>query len=151
MVVSLVTLCTGVLCVIAGSSFSPSFAGLALSYCLQLGQAFQFATRQYSEAESSFTAVERLSAPVPQEPELWKAPGVKEAVAAVDSDGAAVEGATASSSDPVVPVVEVVPGPQWPTLGAVDFVDVFVRYRPCLPLVLNGVTLRILPGERVGT
>ncbi len=48
---------TGFLLIIAGKSFKPSLAGLALSYALQMGQLFQFATRLTSETEAIFTAV----------------------------------------------------------------------------------------------
>jgi hypothetical protein len=48
---------TGFLLVIAGRSFKPSLAGLALTYALQMGQLFQFATRLMSETEAIFTSV----------------------------------------------------------------------------------------------
>ncbi len=54
-------LATGSLLVIAGKAFSPALAGLALSYALQMGQLFQFATRLVSETEAIFTSVERIS------------------------------------------------------------------------------------------
>ncbi len=89
--VSLLVLSTAVLCVLAGNSFRPGLAGLALTYSLQvpsaraavcavpssharpdcaasqMGQLFQFATRLTSETESIFTSVERIAAPVPPE------------------------------------------------------------------------------------
>ena len=38
----------------------------------------------------------------------------------------------------------------WPTAGAIEFEDVQLRYRPELPLVLKGISLKIRPGEKVG-
>ena len=40
--------------------------------------------------------------------------------------------------------------PDWPARGAVDFVNVSLRYRPGLPLALNGLTCSIGAGEHVG-
>ncbi|KAL1499953.1 hypothetical protein AB1Y20_012634 [Prymnesium parvum] len=42
------------------------------------------------------------------------------------------------------------PPPSWPDAGAISFVDVCMRYRPDLPLVLNGATFTIRAGEKVG-
>ena len=38
----------------------------------------------------------------------------------------------------------------WPTAGAIEIRDLSMRYRPGLPLVLNGVSLSVGGGERVG-
>nr|POF04550.1 oligomycin resistance atp-dependent permease yor1 [Quercus suber] len=38
----------------------------------------------------------------------------------------------------------------WPQKGEITFSDVRVRYRPGLPLVLQGLSLHIRPGERIG-
>ncbi|KAK5096599.1 ATP-binding cassette transporter yor1 [Lithohypha guttulata] len=38
----------------------------------------------------------------------------------------------------------------WPQSGAIDFKDVEMRYRPELPLVLQGLSFQIRGGERVG-
>ena len=40
--------------------------------------------------------------------------------------------------------------PDWPARGAVEFVNVSLRYRPGLPLALNGLTCSIGAGEHVG-
>lgn len=42
------------------------------------------------------------------------------------------------------------PPPDWPRGGAVQFKDVTLRYRPGLPLVLNGVSMDIRSGEKIG-
>ncbi|GAV08511.1 hypothetical protein RvY_18193 [Ramazzottius varieornatus] len=38
----------------------------------------------------------------------------------------------------------------WPQLGAIDFEDVSLRYRPDLPQALSGLTLAVKPAERIG-
>ena len=38
----------------------------------------------------------------------------------------------------------------WPSEGAVEFKDARLRYRPGLPLVLNGLNIRIPPRSKVG-
>ncbi|KIW01785.1 uncharacterized protein PV09_06957 [Verruconis gallopava] len=38
----------------------------------------------------------------------------------------------------------------WPEKGEIIFDDVKMRYRPGLPLVLQGLTLHVQPGERIG-
>lgn len=42
------------------------------------------------------------------------------------------------------------PSPNWPTHGNVELEDLQVRYRPNTPLVLKGITLNILGGEKIG-
>jgi ABC-type multidrug transport system fused ATPase/permease subunit len=38
----------------------------------------------------------------------------------------------------------------WPAVGVIEFRDVAMRYRPGLPLVLDGCSFVIQPGQRVG-
>ncbi len=38
----------------------------------------------------------------------------------------------------------------WPEKGQVEFVGAVLSYRPGLPNALDGVSLEVLPGERVG-
>lgn len=38
----------------------------------------------------------------------------------------------------------------WPEHGRVQFVGAVLAYRPGLPNALDGVTLEVLPGEKVG-
>lgn len=40
--------------------------------------------------------------------------------------------------------------PSWPSVGAIEFKDVEMRYRAGLPLVLKGLSMSIRGGERVG-
>ena len=40
--------------------------------------------------------------------------------------------------------------PDWPTQGAIEFKNVFLKYRPNTELVLNDLTFRAEAGERIG-
>ena len=42
------------------------------------------------------------------------------------------------------------PAKAWPSQGKIEIKDLCLRYRDGLPLVLNGVTCTIMPGESVG-
>ncbi|WVF68600.1 hypothetical protein IAT40_003369 [Kwoniella sp. CBS 6097] len=42
------------------------------------------------------------------------------------------------------------PDEPWPTVGALKFNDVELRYRPDLPLVLKDISFSIRPGEKIG-
>jgi ABC-type multidrug transport system fused ATPase/permease subunit len=42
------------------------------------------------------------------------------------------------------------PPPYWPSHGAIEMVEVRMKYRPGLPLVLKGLTLSIRSCEKVG-
>lgn len=133
-------------------------------------QLFQFATRLASETEAIFTSVERISAPVPQEPELWRAPDVApeldrqrqlsasggspsahtQAAASNSGGGQLAEGSVSQTALASLPVDRVDVSPQWPTAGRVEFVNVAVRYRAGLPLALRGVSFSVQAGHRVG-
>lgn len=42
------------------------------------------------------------------------------------------------------------PPPPWPQYGSIEFQNVFLRYRPELPTVLNGLSLQIKAKEKIG-
>ncbi|CDO74908.1 hypothetical protein BN946_scf184988.g15 [Trametes cinnabarina] len=42
------------------------------------------------------------------------------------------------------------PPPEWPSRGAIEFKDVVMRYRPGLPFVLQGLSLEVKGGEKIG-
>ncbi len=119
-----------------------------------MGQNFQFAIRQYSEAESTLTSVERINAPVPLEAELWKAPATlldtdkPVASRTGDDTGVVDEGKAARAVS--LPVHEASLPVGWPAHGAVVFENVSVRYREGLPLVLRDVSVRVQAGHRIG-
>ncbi|KAK4686687.1 hypothetical protein P7C73_g3435, partial [Tremellales sp. Uapishka_1] len=48
------------------------------------------------------------------------------------------------------PLLPTDPGPEWPEAGVVEFSGVKLRYRPDLPLVLDGLDFTLNAGEKVG-
>ncbi|XP_036431516.1 multidrug resistance-associated protein 5 [Colossoma macropomum] len=100
----------------------PAYAGLAISYAVQLTGLFQFTVRLLSETEARFTSVERINHYIKNlETEAPRQ----------------VSGPSA-------------PDPNWPQQGSISFQNVEMRYRPELPLVLKNLTFNILPDETVG-
>jgi ATP-binding cassette subfamily C (CFTR/MRP) protein 2 len=107
-----------------GRSIRAGQAGLVLSYGLTLSGSLYYVVYNVLMIETSMVAAERLQsyASLPAE-----------AQAALDEGKQTVQG-----------------GGSWPEHGAIQFHDVFVRYRPDLPHVLRGVSLSIAAQERVG-
>ncbi|KAL2611008.1 hypothetical protein R1flu_022700 [Riccia fluitans] len=107
----------------ARSSDQAAFApqmGLLLSYTLNITSAMTAVLRLASMAENSFNAVERVGTYADLEPEA-----------------------------PLV-IEDHRPPPGWPSAGAVEYKNVVMRYRPDLPPVLHGISLKIRPMEKVG-
>ncbi|KAL0973606.1 hypothetical protein UPYG_G00207060 [Umbra pygmaea] len=100
----------------------PAYAGLAITYAIQLTGLFQFTVRLLSETEARFTSVERIN----------------HYIKTLESE--APRRITGPSS----------PAPCWPDKGQLCFQDVEMRYRDDLPLVLKKVSFNILPEETVG-
>uniref|UniRef100_A0AAR2JGR7 Uncharacterized protein n=1 Tax=Pygocentrus nattereri TaxID=42514 RepID=A0AAR2JGR7_PYGNA len=101
----------------------PAYAGLAISYAVQLTGLFQFTVRLLSETEARFTSVERIN-------HYIKVSVSTEAPQQVSGPSA--------------------PDPDWPQQGSISLQNVEMRYRPELPLVLKNLTFSILPEETVG-
>ncbi|XP_042487458.1 ABC transporter C family member 3-like [Macadamia integrifolia] len=57
---------------------------------------------------------------------------------------------TCIPSEPPLVVEENKPGPEWPSQGKIDIVDLQVRYAPHLPFVLRGLTCTFLQGMKIG-
>ena len=102
------------------SSLSVGVASLALVYSLQLTGLLQLAVRNSVDVENYLTSVERLMA----------------------FQSIAVERPAQ--------IAETAPPSDWPQRGEIEFVDLQMRYRPNLPLVLKGVSCRIHPQEKIG-
>uniref|UniRef100_A0AAR2LI14 ATP-binding cassette sub-family C member 5 n=1 Tax=Pygocentrus nattereri TaxID=42514 RepID=A0AAR2LI14_PYGNA len=102
----------------------PAYAGLAISYAVQLTGLFQFTVRLLSETEARFTSVERINHYIKVSVSVTHAPQQ-------------VSGPSA-------------PDPDWPQQGSISLQNVEMRYRPELPLVLKNLTFSILPEETVG-
>lgn len=119
-----ITLITSValLIVLMHNQIPPAYAGLAISYAVQLTGLFQFTVRLLSETEARFTSVERIN----------------HYIKSLESE------APRKSPGPSSPA------PCWPHEGAISFRDVEMRYRDDLPLVLKKLSFTILPEETIG-
>uniref|UniRef100_A0A4W3GY81 ATP-binding cassette sub-family C member 5 n=1 Tax=Callorhinchus milii TaxID=7868 RepID=A0A4W3GY81_CALMI len=109
------------LIVLMHGGISPAYAGLAISYAVQLTGLFQFTVRLASETEARFTSVERINHYI-----------------------------TNVESEAPTHVPGSRPPPGWPQEGRIEFSDVEMRYRDNLPLVLKKITFDIKPREKVG-
>ncbi|KAJ4353706.1 Transporter of the ATP-binding cassette (ABC) [Didymosphaeria variabile] len=95
-------------------------AGLALTYAVTFTENVLWFVRLYSANEQNMNSVER----------------VKEYLD-VDQEAPAV-------------IPENSPPTNWPSRGAVEFINYSTRYRPDFDLVLRNVTFKVKPGEKVG-
>ncbi|XP_026106150.1 multidrug resistance-associated protein 5 [Carassius auratus] len=100
----------------------PAYAGLAISYAVQLTGLFQFTVRLLSETEARFTSVERINHYIKN----------------LESEGP--RKICASSA----------PASNWPEEGRITFQNVEMRYRDDLPLVLKNLSFSVLPEETIG-
>ncbi|XP_078116374.1 ATP-binding cassette sub-family C member 5 isoform X2 [Sander vitreus] len=117
-------LITGVaLCIVfMHNQIPPAYAGLAISYAVQLTGLLQFTTRLLTETEARFTSVERIN----------------HYIKSLESE--------APRQSPEADA----PAPSWPQQGNITFQDVEMRYRDDLPLVLKNLSFTILPEESIG-
>lgn len=100
----------------------PAYAGLAISYAVQLTGLFQFTMRLLTETEARFTSVERIN----------------HYIKCLDGEA------------PRQSPKESAPALSWPQNGKISFQNVEMRYRHDLPLVLKGVSFNILAQETIG-
>uniref|UniRef100_A0A3Q3EEF5 ATP-binding cassette sub-family C member 5 n=1 Tax=Labrus bergylta TaxID=56723 RepID=A0A3Q3EEF5_9LABR len=119
--ISLIT-AVALLIVFMHNQIPPAYAGLAISYAVQLTGLFQFTVRLLTETEARFTSVERINHYIK----------TLEREAPRQSPEAAA------------------PAPSWPQQGQLTFQDVDMRYRDDLPLVLKNLSFTILPEETIG-
>ncbi|CAM9744809.1 unnamed protein product, partial [Ectocarpus fasciculatus] len=121
---ALVVFLATLMAVLAGRS-SPGMVGLGLSYALTITRTLSFGVRSSTALENQFNSVERVQEFIglAQEEE--------------DSHEAESSGRGPATRRP------------WPSSG-IELRDVDARHRPDLPPVLNGVTLSVKCGERVG-
>lgn len=105
------------------ASDEASFAsqmGLLLSYALNITSLLTMTLRLASIAENSFNSVERVGTYIQLPP----------------------EGALVIENNR--------PPPGWPSQGIIEYKDVIMRYRPNLPAVLVGLSVKIQSSEKVG-
>lgn len=120
---SLVSFFAALIIVIQRGSTAAGTSGVSLSYAVSVTGLLNWVVRQTVEAENSMNSVERSK---------------------FYTDKIAHEAARE------IPEADAPLKNQWPSQGAVEFDDLQIRYRPNLPLVLHGVSLKIKGGERIG-
>ncbi|XP_026544378.1 multidrug resistance-associated protein 5 isoform X3 [Notechis scutatus] len=118
--IALITI-TGLMIVLMHGQIPPAYAGLAISYGVQLTGLFQFTVRLASETEARFTSVERIDHYIK----------------------------TLSLEAPAR-IKNKAPLPDWPHEGEIRFENAEMRYRENLPLVLKKVCFTIKPKEKIG-
>ncbi|XP_035525425.1 multidrug resistance-associated protein 5 [Morone saxatilis] len=119
--ISLIT-AVALLIVFMHNQIPPAYAGLAISYAVQLTGLFQFTVRLLTETEARFTSVERIN----------------HYIKCLESEAPRQSPEAAA------------PAPSWPQQGKITFQDVEMRYRDDLPLVLKNLSFNILPEETIG-
>lgn len=110
----------GILVVRQRYSLSPALGMLMLILSPLLSQVAQMVLQSWSTFQRGMNAVERVN---------------KYRVGLAQEGALTVPGAVPSS---------------WPSRGGIEIHDAHMRYRPDTPLVLRGVTMNVLPGEKVG-
>ena len=135
----------------AAAAFDPALIGLALTYLIQMGDAFQWMVRQSAEVENHLVAVERITeyARLPSEAPLytaaderlhaeWPAAPRPAAAAGGGADGGADGGAgQPGGSGEAAPVML--------RLAALS-----ATYDPALPPALDGISVALPRGCTVG-
>ncbi|XP_044059122.1 multidrug resistance-associated protein 5 isoform X3 [Siniperca chuatsi] len=112
---------TALMMVLMHGQISPAYAGLAISYAVQLTGLFQFTVRLASETEARFTSVERIHHYI-----------------------------QSLSQEAPARVKGRAPPADWPQQGELVLREVDMRYQENLPLVLNRISCTIRPKEKVG-
>ncbi|XP_050921529.1 multidrug resistance-associated protein 5 isoform X1 [Lates calcarifer] len=112
---------TALMMVLMHGQIPPAYAGLAISYAVQLTGLFQFTVRLASETEARFTSVERIHHYI-----------------------------QSLSQEAPARVKGRAPPANWPQQGELVFREVEMRYQENFPLVLNRISCTIRPKEKVG-
>lgn len=125
----------------AAATFNAGLVGLMLSFTASQASMLNWMVRGVAEAEQHATSFERCLTMANVPPERWG-----DEVAA--SPPRLPEQGQASA---VAPDTGGVVGKEaWPSVGAIEIQNLSMRYRPGLPRVLDGVSLSIRGGQRVG-
>lgn len=138
---------------------SSAMAGLALSFCGQMTGFIQFTIRTMYQTELKFISVERigsyLKSLVNEDNSTKDKTGVPDGVPYGVPDGVPVKTGAPHGVPDKTGVPDGVPDKtgvphDWPLKGAIEFENVELRYRKNLPIVVNKVSFRIEPGEKLG-
>ncbi|XP_077589032.1 ATP-binding cassette sub-family C member 5 [Stigmatopora nigra] len=118
--ISLIT-AVALLIVFMHQQIPPAYAGLAISYAVQLTGLFQFTVRLLTETEARFTSVERINHYI-----------------------------KSLESEAPCKIQSNAPALSWPEEGKITFHNADMRYRDGLPLVLKDLSFTIHPEETIG-
>lgn len=116
---ALLVLIVALLATVGANSINPAQIGLALSYILTVSQMFSWCTRQISEVLNDMNSAERIQ------------------YYANDLDQEAPQEIPDAHLEAT-----------WPPKGGIEFENVVLRYRKGLPIVLHGITMNIVGGEK---
>ncbi|KAI9350761.1 hypothetical protein BDR26DRAFT_930068 [Obelidium mucronatum] len=114
---------------------SPGSAGLSLGYAMQITQYLYHTMRMFGQVQNSGVSLERIF-------EYFDLPS--EAPQFTDRNGKPVNdwlGSDKADRDDFT---------NWPSEGRVVFKDLKMRYREGTPLILNGISVALKGGEKVG-
>ena len=117
---ALVSFFSAVFVLLNAHRIDPGAAGLSLTYAVTFTENILWLVRLYSENQQNMNSVERIEEYLKVEQE----------------------------ADAIVPDNR--PARNWPTQGALKFINYSTRYRSDLDLVLKNVSFDVQPGERVG-
>ncbi|KAL4073127.1 P-loop containing nucleoside triphosphate hydrolase protein, partial [Scleroderma yunnanense] len=102
-------------------TISPGQTGVVLSYILSVQTSFSWSVRQFADVENNMHSVERI---------VYYAEEIEQEAPHY---------------------VNKVPIPaDWPSEGRIVLNDVVMKYRPELPPVLKGLSMTVVPGEKIG-
>jgi len=102
-------------------SVSPAQTGVVLAYILSVQQAFGWMVRQSAEVENDMNSVERV-----------------------------LHYATEVEQEARNEIPEKKPAAPWPSQGQIEMKDVVLKYRPGLPVVIKGISMKVQAGEKIG-
>ncbi|KZF19169.1 hypothetical protein L228DRAFT_286031 [Xylona heveae TC161] len=117
---ALVSFFAGVFVILSIGKIDPGAAGLSLTYAITFTENVLWLVRLYAANEQNMNSVERIKEYLDVEQE---APAV---------------------------IPDARPAANWPADGAVQFINYTTRYRPDFDPVLQNVSFKVLPGEKVG-
>jgi ABC-type multidrug transport system fused ATPase/permease subunit len=117
---ALLSFVVAIIAVMESTRTNPSEIGLALSYIIAIQMGFTFAVRQLAEVENDMNSVERL---------MYYGRELEQEAA--------------------YEIASTAPPKEWPQRGEIVFQDVKLRYRPGLPLVLDGLSFSVNAAEKV--
>eukprot|EP01155_Anaeramoeba_flamelloides_P009729 Anaeramoba_flamelloidesa198_170.p1 GENE.a198_170~~a198_170.p1 ORF type:complete len:1439 (+),score=398.63 a198_170:113-4429(+) len=105
---------------LAADSLGVAFAGLALSYSMQVSALFNWVVRNFAELEKAMNSIERLR-----------------------------QYSRVKTEKPFT-IAETAPVEEWPENGAIEFKNISMRYREGLDPVLKKVSAKIKSNEKIG-